>query len=332
MIHCPRLNCIALILSFSIARLTPTAAEPVSESFPPEIDEITITSSLDGQQQKALLYIPEMSTDEESIALLVGLHTWSGDFQQKGSIPMAEWCVRKQWAFVHPNFRGPNWTPNACGSDLAVQDVIDAINHVKQLCSVDETKIHLMGTSGGGHMALLVAGRHPEVFAGVSAWVPITDISAWFYECQAAGRRYAIDMLRSIGAAPHDSEQARLSYARRSPLTWLRNADSVSFDINAGIRDGHEGSVPISHSFVAFNQLAAPQDQISATEILEFTGTSAVPDDLVDSALFDESYGEKQPLFRRTSRKARITIFDGGHEGIPTAGLQWLAKQEKRNH
>ena len=241
---------------------------------------------------------------------------------------MAEWAVRKEWAFIHPNFRGPNWTPDACGSDLAVQDVIDAIKHVKQKCPIDESRVYLMGTSGGGHMSLLVAGRHPELFTAVSAWVPITDLSAWFYECQASGRRYAIDMLKAIGAPPH---HARAAYEQRSPIHWLQRAHSVSFDINAGIRDGHEGSVPISHSLVAFNQLAAPQDHISATDVIEFTGTSQVPQALIDSALIDNNYGQKKPLFRRTSKKARITIFDGGHEGIPAAGLDWLARQKKRN-
>jgi len=51
-----------------------------------------------------------------------------------------------------------------------------------------------------------------------------------------------------------------------------------------------------------------------------------VPPDLVDKALSDEAYGEKQPIFRRASRNARITIFDGGHEIIYEAALGWLAK------
>jgi hypothetical protein len=43
----------------------------------------------------------------------------------------------------------------------------------------------------------------------------------------------------------------------------------------------------------------------------------------------DASYGRKSVLFRRKSGAARVTIFQGGHEIIPEAGLQWLAKQRR---
>ena len=41
------------------------------------------------------------------------------------------------------------------------------------------------------------------------------------------------------------------------------------------------------------------------------------------------SYGEKNVLFRRSSEKVRVTIFNGGHEGIPNAALQWLERHSK---
>ncbi len=178
-------------------------------------------------------------------------------------------------------------------------------------------------------MTLLLAGRYPSLFAGASAWVPISDLSAWFYECQLSGQRYAEDLLKALGGPPHASENVRLAYRHRSPLTWPSRAQSVPVDISAGVRDGHERSVPISHSFNAFNQLAAAEDRLSELEILEFTGKSQVPAALASNSLSDPSYGLKRPLFRRQSKNARLTIFDGGHEGIPTAGLTWLAKQIK---
>jgi pimeloyl-ACP methyl ester carboxylesterase len=243
---------------------------------------------------------------------------------------MAEWCVAHNWAFIHPDFRGPNWTPNACGSDRAVQDVLDAVTFMKEKGSIDGRRIYLMGTSGGGHMSLLVAGRHPNIWAGVSAWVPITDLSAWFYECRASGRRYAADLLKTIGSPPYESTQSQKDYQYRSPLTWLPRAKSLAIDINAGIRDGHEGSVPISHSLMAFNRLVPESDQIQETDILELTGKGQVSAALSNSSLTDSLYGEKQPLFRKVSGKIRVTIFDGGHEGILNAELSWLAQQVKQ--
>ena len=299
-----------------------------STNFPEAVRSTTIRSSYDQSEQPALFFMPASAqSGNQAVPLLVGLHSWSGDYRQKASVPMAEWCVAKGWAFVHPDFRGPNWTPQACGSDAAVQDVLDAVDFIKSQGRIDPSRCYLMGTSGGGHMSLLVAGRHPEIWAGVSAWVPICDLSAWFYECRIAGRRYADDLLKAIGAPPHVAPQ---QYARRSPIIWLQRAKNLPIDINAGINDGHTGSVPVSHALVAFNQLVPKANQITEQEILEFTGHRRVPESLKRSDLSDPLYKEKQPLFRRTAGKARITLFDGGHEGIPLAGLNWLDQQQRK--
>ena len=52
---------------------------------------------------------------KQAVPLLVALHTWSGDYKQRASIPYAQWCIEKGWAFVHPQFRGPNRRPEATG-------------------------------------------------------------------------------------------------------------------------------------------------------------------------------------------------------------------------
>lgn len=43
----------------------------------------------------------------------------------------------------------------------------------------------------------------------------------------------------------------------------------------------------------------------------------------------DPLFGSTRILFRRTSANARVTIFDGGHDILPAAGLNWLAGQVK---
>ena len=74
-------------------------------------------------------------------------------------------------------------------------------------------------------------------------------------------------------------------YRKRPPLTHLDKAASVSIDINAGITDGHKGSVPISHSLRAFNVLADPGDRLSDQEIEQVAGSATeVPPSLADQA------------------------------------------------
>ena len=189
-------------------------------------------------------------------------------------------------------------------------------------------RIYLVGTSGGGHAALLLAGRLPMLWAGVSAWVGISDLSAWHSECKKAKRKYWHDIEASCGGPPGKSPAVDREYSRRSPLTWLKDYQGPAIDINAGIRDGHTGSVPISHSLLAFNRIAEKKDRVAAADILAMTKTAKVPEHL-QREIKDPTYGKKRPLFRAVSKDARVTIFDGGHEIVSTAAFSWLSKQRR---
>lgn len=311
--------------SLSLALLFTLLAGAVAEEWPGEARHARIASSADGASQEALFYIPEATG---ACPLLVALHSWSGDWLQEASIPYLEWCIRKRWVFVHPNFRGPNKTPEAAGSDLVVRDILDAVGFASRAANVDPGRIYLVGVSGGGMAALLLAGRAPEIWAGVSAWVPISNLRDWFSETRERGLRYEGDMLKVLGADPTRDAEAAQEALTRSPITYLAAAQGVPLDINAGITDGHAGSVPISHSLNAFNLLADPRDRISSEAIAFMVKNQAVPEDL-QFVGEDPSYGEKRVLLRRESGKARITLFQGGHEILFPAALAWLEQRRK---
>jgi acetyl esterase/lipase len=294
--------------------------------WPGEVGEIKYFCSVDQSQQPVMFYAPIKNTP---VPLLVGLHTWSGDYRQRDpGVHYARWCVEKDWAFIYPNFRGPNKIPQATGSKFVVQDILDAVIYATKKVNIDANRIYLIGTSGGGYTALLIAGRASEIWAGVSVWVPIVDLVAWYQESIDRKNRYAVMIEASVGGIPTPGTKAYAECIKRSPITYLKNARGLPVDINAGIFDGHSGSVPISHSLRAFNCIADAKDKILDAEINYFVQKAKVPESLTKPIL-DLAYGKKKPLFRRSSGKARITIFDGGHEIVPQAALSWLAKQRK---
>jgi len=135
-----------------------------------DILELSVISSLDGSAEKVLFHFPESG---KNVPLLVGLHTWSYDrFNQLEQ--MLPYCREKGWALLLPEFRGPNLSSNprarqACASDLAKQDILDAVYKVLSDFAVDPEKIFLLGGSGGGHMALLAAAGTPQLWKGVSS-------------------------------------------------------------------------------------------------------------------------------------------------------------------
>ena len=301
------------------------SASAAIKGWPKEIREIKYRSAADDTDQPALHYSPKA---KEARPLLVGLHSWSSDYRQANTA-YGLWVVKHGWHFIHPNFRGRNRTPQAMGSELAVQDILSAVAWARKQGNVDANRIYVIGASGGGYASLLLAGRAPELWAGVSAWVPISDLVKWHAETSKRKLRYAGEIEAAIGGKPLPGTPEHADALKRSAITYMAHARGVNLDINAGITDGHNGSVPISHSLVAFNALAAPKARLSAALIGEFVKTAKVPAALRKEAEVDVSYGRKSVLFRRKSGAARVTIIQGGHEILPAAGLQWLAMQRR---
>ncbi len=299
-----------------------------------ELTTITIASSADGTLQPALWY--GASDAPAATPLLVMLHTWSGGYDQRTHIEQALPLVAElDWAVIQPHARGPNRTPAACASELAVQDVLDAIDEACRQRPIDRRRIYLLGASGGGHLALVMAGRHPERFTAVSAWVPITDLAAWYEENtsdqRSTYRGYAENVAAVCGGPPGASEQVDAEYRRRSPVTWLAAAQGLPLEIQHGIRDGHEGSVAITHSLHAFNLLATangqPSQAFTDAEIKRLAAEPRVPDDLQTSSS-SEFDGPFTPLLERHAGPVRAVLFDGGHEVDVPAAISWLAQHE----
>jgi hypothetical protein len=175
-------------------------------------------------------------------------------------------------------------------------------------------------------MSLVMAARAPDLWAAVSAWVPISDLAAWHAESKSRKNNYAKMLEQSCGGAPGPATEAE--YRHRSPLFHLAAAKGVPLDINTGIHDGHTGSVPVSHSLHAFNVLAAPNKQLSAEDIAFMVREQKIPAALATETQVDPER-EKTTLFRRSSGNARVTIFEGGHESESSAGVLWLSRQRK---
>ena len=116
----------------------------------------------------------------------------------------------------------------------------------------------------------------------------------------------------------------------RSPLTWLQNAIDTPIDISTGIHDGHTGSVPVSHAFNAFNTLALPDDRIRDDYIDYIVEKEQIPEPLQgEEQQEDPSFMGRAVHFRRQSRNARLTIFEGTHEIFCATACDWLSRQAK---
>ncbi|MDD2708711.1 MAG: prolyl oligopeptidase family serine peptidase [Verrucomicrobiae bacterium] len=209
----------------------------------PDMTELEAVSSLDGSREKSLFWLPPGA---RNVPLLVGLHTWSADrFNQVND--MLPFCRERGWGLLLPEFRGPNLTsnpraPQACASQLAKQDILDALAQVLKSQPLDAKQVFLLGGSGGGHMSLMMAAAAPKTWRAVSSWCPITDLSAW----HGQNPKYAPHIAACCGGLPGGGEKIDLEYRQRSPLTHVEKLREACLSVHHG---RHDPSVPCSHTW-----------------------------------------------------------------------------------
>ncbi|WP_278465530.1 alpha/beta hydrolase family protein [Gimesia maris] len=309
-----------------------SAAENVAEAKqkPAKLELIKVKSSLDDSLQPSMFWAPA-SAKTTPAPLFVFLHSWSGNYKQNNAKWLQE-AEQRGWIYLHPDFRGVNQQPEACGSRLARQDILDAIEYVIKHYNVDQSRIYLAGSSGGGHMTMLMAGHHPDRFSAASAWVGISDLAEWyrFHLKDGVPQNYARMILKSLTDKPGTSEEIDVQYRDRSPLFWIDNATELPLDLNAGVTDGQTGSVPFAHTINAFNVLAKKNQTAPVTEaeIEQLWNQGTLTNPQASDQETDETYGREIHL-RRKSGNARVTIFQGGHEGLPEPACEWLSKRSR---
>ena len=313
-----------LVLGIScLCSIGVTQEEPTP--FQPGRYKIQFVSSADGSIQESYLILPSGFVQAaSSIPLVVVLHTWSNDLEQR----FPDWeseAEKRGWLYLFPNFRGKNDNPEACGSNLARWDILDAVDWVRRHYAVDPSRIFLGGTSGGGHMTMLMVGCHPEVWTAASAWVGISDLADW-YRIHSSDK-YGEMLRQCMGGPPGASKDVDEEYRKRSPVMFLAKGVRVPLDLAAGRHDGHQGSVPIVHSIRAFNELAKviqPLSMIHQEEIDQLSRSNGRLENPEPSDRVSDASLGREIFLRRTAGPSRITIFEGGHEGIASAAFSWF--------
>jgi dienelactone hydrolase len=307
---------LAIVLRVCVAAVVATAAVSTpsrgsQNALASERQSLMIESTIDHSLQKSFVSIPP-HPPEGSRPLLVVLHSWGSD--NEGSYPPIEGeAASRGWFVLAPNFRGPSDHPNGCGSLAAQQDIIDAVAYARSHFPVDPTRIYLMGYSGGGYMTLLMASRYAQHWAAASAWAGIADLADWYRE--TANDDIRRQLRGCFGDAP-DGSGKRAEYLARSPITYLRPSLDVPIEIWHGAQDPQ---VSVRHAFRAFELLAPGAVSIGEADQI----VRGKPDTKGEG---NDPLVNAKILFRRTEGSFRLTIYEGGHDYFPRAGIAWLAE------
>ncbi|MCE5237847.1 prolyl oligopeptidase family serine peptidase [bacterium] len=228
----------AVLLACVVMSAALAADEPVPTVPGITLQDLRVPSSVDGKEQPVIVGVPDKYDPAQPTPLLVGVHTWSATYMLYAK-PLGTACAERNWLLVLPHFRGPNTTGNpaareAGGSLLAQHDIVDAVRYMQGKYNVDPRRIYAMGGSGGGHMSLLMAGKYPDLWAGVSSWCPITSLREWH---EQPDNGYAPHIEAVTGGKPGASPEVDFEYLRRSPRTFITNAANTNVFIGHGDKD-----------------------------------------------------------------------------------------------
>ena len=298
------------LLGVSLGAIAVEWDDTESKNWPEGFNRITIPSSVDGTEQFAVY---RQSASNEPMPLVVVLHTWSGNYAQEDElVPFLD----PNWHYIHPDFRGPNKTPEGCMGDKVIPDIDDSIDYALKHGNVDPSKIFVVGASGGGYATLGCFVRLKHRVNTFLSWVPISDLEAWYWQSKNRASRYTEHIL---AATSSEGDVLNVVEARkRSPLLWdLPKKPNGNIEIYTGIRDGYDGSVPTSHSFLFYNKLAEHYGDASTAVTVQ----EAI-DLLSQGVTLGQDLGklhENAILFKRQTGPATLTIFDGRHEMLPEA-------------
>ena len=104
-----------------------------------------------------------------------------------------------------------------------------------------------------------------------SAWAPITDLVAWYTESKIRNNNYAQNIMDCTDSKIElNIENAK----KKSPMYWntpIEKLKDSKLFIYAGIYDGIQGSVPITHSINYYNKVLS---DLSVTDNLKYVSPS----------------------------------------------------------
>ncbi len=288
---------------------------------------VSILSSVDSSQQRAWFYATKKIIAQP---LIISLHTWSGDYNQED--PLAKEVLLRDWNYIHPDFRGPNNNPNACGSSLVLADLEDAILFAVRNGNVDTSNVHIIGVSGGGYATMMAYMKLNYPVKSFSTWAGISNLSDWYWESKGRKARYATDIEK---VAMTDLQMNWTELDSRSPIKLsypVEKRKNSSLHIYEGIHDGYTGSVPISQSILFYNKIAeAKYPGESQLLVADNTLLSLVTKQINPLADTSFTLSGRTIHLEKKMKDLSLTIFEGGHEMLVAPALALLPIVENSN-
>ncbi len=130
-----------------------------------------------------LIFQPEGINEPENLPLVILLHGWSGNYKQWSEIADLQYLSSK-YGFVIATPEGfyDSWyVDNTARENYRLETFIvnDLIPLLIEKYKIDKSKIFISGLSMGGHGAITLFLKHPDLFLSAGSTSGILDITAF---------------------------------------------------------------------------------------------------------------------------------------------------------
>jgi pimeloyl-ACP methyl ester carboxylesterase len=203
--------------------------------------EVAVALIKYGDDPDQILEFYGESNIEKPTLLLIHGGYWRNLFDREHMRPLAVALAKESFSVVLPEFRREAGSPETTLRDLAFA-----------ISTLEETELTIIGYSSGGHLALLLADKFPNV-KKVIGLAPVTDMAEserlalgrgavleWL-GCSAENRPELDPMLRPpISAATHfihgdQDERVPLELSQKYLEAMKRHGKSVTLEVLEGV-------------------------------------------------------------------------------------------------
>jgi Prolyl oligopeptidase family len=305
----------SVFCSLSLVTLGQSAKSTIS------LKKDSIKSSLDGSIQQIYYF---RSSDKSPKPLIVQLHAWSYPADSLRTAQLDFEVNSKNFNYIFPNFRGANNHIKACCSDYVISDIDEAIDWAIKNMKVDKKQIYIVGVSGGGYATLAMYMKSRHNIKAFSAWVPISDLEKWYLESTERKNKYASEIIKCT----NETESFDVIKAReRSPIYWttpISKRKNSILQIFAGIHDGYNGPVPISHSINFYNKLLIDNGISDSSTYVSKKDLLQMINHQTFATTTHMTIGDRPILYQKKTKLIILTIFEGGHEMLSKEVLDYI--------
>ena len=226
----------------------------------------TYVSAVDGLRIPATIFEPLTSRGPRTQPALVWVHGGVHGNWDQNYLPFIKEAVRRGYVIIAPDYRGSvgygkEFHERIDYGGKEVDDVLAAVQVLRQMPNVDTTRIGVMGWSHGGYITALLMMRHArEVpFRSGAAIVPVTNL---LFRLSYKGPSYQRQFSTQAGLRGLPFEN-RAEYIRRSPYYWV---DSLRAPLLVHVAT-NDTDVNFEESRPLIDALVARQPRLAETKI-----------------------------------------------------------------